>query len=292
MINVNRTVVCAEIGINFAYGDDISKFIDNAKLLIDSAAVAGFDYVKFQKRDPDLCVPEDQKNKPKTVPWRTEETTYLQYKKDIELSIDQYIELSKYAGDKGMKLFLSVWDIPSVDSAKIIWKEAYDDSLPIIKIPSALITDSELLVYAKYNSSLLMISTGMSTDEEIRIACEVCDPDVIFHTNSSYPSPVEELNLNYITYLKNIMPNKIIGYSGHEYGLTATFAAVVLGAQIIERHITLDRTNWGSDQLASVEVGGMMKLIKGIRDIEKAIGEVGPRLLSKSELEKKKSLRK
>jgi N-acetylneuraminate synthase len=288
-----KTVTIAEIGINFAYGDDITKFVDNAKQLIDSAALAGFDYVKFQKRNPDMCVPDNQKEIPKRVPWREEETTYLQYKKDIELDYDQYFELTKYAQSKGMDLFLSVWDIDSVDFAANLWYKSHDDFIghPIMKIPSALITDTKLLLRARDKSSILMLSTGMSTEEEIERAIELGRPDIIFHTNSSYPSKCDELNLSYIQYLIYKYPNIKVGYSGHEYGITTTYAAVVLGAQFIERHITLDRTLYGSDQLASVEPIGQIKLIKGIRDIEKSLGKFGPREIFPSELEKRKSLR-
>lgn len=290
---MNKVITCAEVGINFAYGEDRSKFVDNAKQLIDSASLAGFDYVKFQKRNPDICVPDDQKKILKRVPWREEEITYLQYKKDIELDYDQYCELTKYAQNKGMDLFLSVWDKDSVDFAIKLWNNTHFTSLnySILKIPSALIIDHNLLIYAREVSKILMISTGMSTEKEIEEAISICKPEIVFHTNSSYPSKCDELNLNYIQYLTSKYPDITIGYSGHEYGITTTHAAVVLGAQYIERHITLDRTLWGSDQLASIEPIGQIKLIKGIRDIEKSLGKFGPREVFPSELEKRKSLR-
>ena len=130
----------------------------------------------------------------------------------------------------------------------------------------------------------------MSTEDEVRRCVMSCRPDVIMHTNSTYPSPVNELNLEYIKWLKDKYVADI-GYSGHEFGLTTTLAAVVLGATWIERHITLDRTHWGSDQMASVEPGGLIKLVKGIRDIEKSMGGYGPREVINSELDKRKSLR-
>lgn len=284
----------AEIGINFAYGDDINKFVDNAKLLIDAAAVAGFDYVKFQKRNPDVCVPGAEKLKMKSVPWREEEITYLQYKKDIELTFEQYVELTNYALSKGMELFVSVWDTDSVRFAADLWYETHKDknfSHPIIKIPSALITNIYLLTYARSIAGMLMISTGMSDEDEINRAIGVSNPDIVFHTNSVYPSKSDELNLMYIKHLEEKYPKIHIGYSGHEYGLTTTFAAAALGAKIIERHVTLDRMLWGSDQLASVEPIGQIKLIKGIREIEKALGCKGPRFVSQSELLKRKTLR-
>jgi N-acetylneuraminate synthase len=177
-----------------------------------------------------------------------------------------------------------VWDKDSVD-----FMSEYID---IAKIPSALITDVELCKYARSKFDTLLISTGMSTEEEIEICVCNCKPDVIMHTNSTYPSPVNELNLNYIHHLKSKWPSAEIGYSGHEYGLVTTFAAVAIGASWVERHLTLDRTMWGSDHVASVEPQGMIKLVKGIRDIEKAIGESGPRKVANGELSKRKSLRK
>jgi N-acetylneuraminate synthase len=280
-----KTKIIAEIGINFAYGDDRSKFLENAKKLIDVAVVAGCDWVKFQKRSPDHCVPEEHKNKPKRVPWRIEETTYIQYKHDIEFNREEWLELYSYCEYKPIGLFASVWDIPSADFMASIDNQ-------ITKIPSALITNIELCEHAMLNFEHLIISTGMSTEEEIIHCINHAHPDVVMHTNSSYPSNVGELRLEYITWLKSKYGHDTdIGYSGHEYGLITTMAAVTLGATWIERHITLDRTNWGSDQSSSVEPSGLMKLVKGIRDIEKAMGGNEPRQVLGSELAKRKSLR-
>ena len=160
----------------------------------------------------------------------------------------------------------------------------------ITKIPSALITNKELISYAREKFDYLIISTGMSTEGEIEDCVSICNPDVIMHTNSTYPSPIKELNLEYITFLKNKY-KKEVGYSGHEYGLVTTFATVPLGVTWVERHITLDRTMWGSDHLASVEPSGLFKLVKGIRDITLALGGNEERLLLDSELSKRKSLR-
>lgn len=295
------TKVIAEIGINFAFGDDKSKFLDNAKRLIDSAVLAGCDFVKFQKRNPDKCVPDEQKNKEKTVPWRDTPTTYLQYKKDIEFGRREYNAIDKYCKEKGIGWFASVWDLDSVDFMKTYTSgrtmseiSKYfdgDSSAVIMKIPSALITNEELCRYARKNCDYLMISTGMSTQEEVDKAFKDCIPNLMFHTNSSYPSPIEELNLNYIKHLQNSFSCDI-GYSGHEFGITTTMATIMLGVRWIERHITLDRTLWGSDQFASVETIGFIKLVKGIRDIELATQyEEAPRQLFESELSKRKSLR-
>jgi len=291
-----KTKIIAEIGINFAYGDDQSKFLENAKRLIDIACVSGCDYVKFQKRDPDVCVPDNEKMKPKMVPWRQEETTYLQYKKDIEFGQDEYDEIDKYCEEKGIGWFASVWDVNSVK-----FMTRYHTGLPngkrgvMLKIPSALITDLDLIQDAKDSSDFLLISTGMSTQPEIDQAIQIGEPDVVFHTNSTYPSPIDDLNLDYIIYLNHIKSDfkkeYEAGYSGHEFGLITTIASTLLGASWIERHITLDRSLWGSDQMASVEPQGLIKLVKSIRDIEKARGGYGQRSVLGSELEKRKTLR-
>tara|TARA_R100000664_G_C2760098_1_gene150776 strand:+ start:10903 stop:11760 length:858 start_codon:yes stop_codon:yes gene_type:complete len=265
----------AEIGINHN-GD-----VDIAKKLIDVAALAGCDYAKFQKRNPDVCVPEEQKNKIKDTPWG--KMSYLEYKHRTEFGKNEYDELFEYAKLKGIEIFASVWDKDSVDFM--------NQYTTVMKIPSALITNRELVQYAREKSSYLMISTGMSTEAEIDQAMQDCNPDLVFHTNSTYPSPVDELNLNYIQWLKEKYANVEVGYSGHEYGLVTTFAAAALGATWIERHITLDRTMWGSDQMASVEPIGLMKLVKGIKNVEKSLGLSGPRQVLGSELSKRKSLR-
>ena len=274
-MNPKRAHIIAEIGINHN-GD-----VDTAKKLIDVATLAGCDSVKFQKRNPDLCVPEEQKNKPKDTPWG--EMTYLDYKHKIEFDDKQYQEIFDYCDYKKIKCFASVWDIDSVDFMHKHTNTA--------KIPSALITNLKLCEYARFKNEELSISTGMSTEEEIEQCVKACSPDVIFHTNSTYPSPVRELNLSYITWLKKKYPRSIVGYSGHEYGLVPTFAAVVMGAKYIERHITLDRTMWGSDQMASVEPAGLIKMVKGIRDVESSVGEAGPRRLLNGEKAKRRALR-
>lgn len=270
------TKIIAEIGINHN-GD-----LDITKKLIDVASIAGCDYVKFQKRNPDICVPEAQKSKPKSTPWG--EMTYLEYKYKTEFGAKEYDEINRYCDEKGIKWFASVWDKDSVD-----FMSNYGN---ITKIPSALITDKELTRYAREKFDQLIISTGMSTEQEIEECIANCNPDVIMHTNSTYPSPNNELNLDYITWLKEKYSNKDIGYSGHEFGLTTTVASTLLGATWIERHITLDRTMWGSDQMASVEPQGLIKLVKSIRDIESARGGYGPRTVMGGELQKLQSLRK
>jgi N-acetylneuraminate synthase len=271
--------IIGEIGINHN-GD-----IEICKKLMMLGKVAGLDYVKIQKRNPDICVPEHQKSVMKDTPWGR--MTYLEYKKKIEFNEEQIKELVQFSKTIDINFFASVWDMESVDlMAK------YCD---IGKIGSALINDIELCVYARQKFKTLIISTGMSTEEEIEMCIKSCNPDVIMHTNSTYPCPVNELNLNYIKHLEKKWKKDgvEIGYSGHEYGLVTTFTAVALGAEWIERHITLDRNMWGSDHSSSIEPSGIIKLVKGIRDIEQATQyPIGDRILFEKEKSKRGSLRK
>lgn len=268
--------IIAEIGINHSGSMEI------AKQLMLIAKAAGCDYVKFQKRTPELCVPEEQKNVMKSTPWG--EMTYLAYKRKLEFNFDQYTELRDYARELKIGMFASVWDEPSADFMEYF--------ATIAKIPSALITNKSLLKHVRNLFHKVIISTGMSTDGEIQNAYVWGEPDVIMHTNSEYPAPVGNLNLRYIERMKNIFPTSEIGYSGHEYGIVTTFAAVALGATWVERHITLDHTMWGSDQSASIEPNGLFKLVKGIRDIEQAMKyEPQERILFDGELNKRKTLR-
>ena len=269
-----KTKIISEIGINH------NGSVELAKKLIDASVLAGCDYVKFQKRTPDICVPEAQKNKMRNTPWG--EMKYIDYKKKIEFEKEEYDQIFEYCKEKGIECFASVWDKNSVDFMK-----QYGS---ITKIPSALITDLELCKYARDNFETLIISTGMSTEEEIEACVEACNPDVIMHTNSTYPCPVNEINLNYIHWLKDKWDAEI-GYSGHEYGLVTTFASVAMGCSWVERHVTLDRTMWGSDQMASIEPQGLIKLVKGIRDVEASMGQSGPRICLGGEKSKRESLR-
>lgn len=269
--------VIAEIGINH------NGSIDECKKLIMLSKVAGANYVKIQKRNPDICVPEVQKSKRRVTPWG--EMSYLEYKWKMEFSEEQIKELCEYSNDLGITFFASVWDL---DSVKIMSKYT-----KIAKIGSASINDIELCRAARESFDFLIISTGMSTEEEIEECINACKPDVIMHTNSTYPCPVEDLNLRYIEHLKTKWGDKSeIGYSGHEYGLVTTYAAVAMGATWIERHITMDRNMWGSDHSSSIEPDGLIKLVKGIRAIEKACQyEPGPRKQFEGENAKKDSLR-
>ena len=272
--------IIAEIGINH------NGSIEKCKEMMLLAKNAGVDYVKIQKRNSDICVPETQKTVMRKTPWG--EMTYLEYKWRTEFGYEEYDEIDRFCKEIGINWFASVWDKSSVD-----FMMKYKTDLGIVmKIPSALITDSELCQYAREKADYLMISTGMSTEKEVRACISECDPDVIMHTNSTYPCPVDELNLNYIHWLKNWYPDKEIGYSGHEYGLVTTFATIPMGATWIERHITLDRDMWGSDHSASIEPSGLFKLVKGVRDIEAALSiPMMARELFGGELSKQKSLR-
>lgn len=279
-----HTLTIAEIGLNHNSDMDITK------KLIDIASFAGFDFVKFQKRNPIISTPEHQKNKKKQTPWG--EMTYLDYKIKMEFGKAEFDKINKYCKEKGISWFASVWDKDSVDFMSNYTTSFKGVNQKVMKIPSAHVTNNELLEYARKKSDILMISTGMSTEIQIESAFLIGKPDILFHTNSSYPTNVKDLNMSYIKHLKEKYPNTMVGYSGHEYGLTTSMASIYLGAEIIERHVTLDKSMWGSDQMASVEPHGMIKLIKGIRELEIALGTDENRTIGEEEMVKLKSLRK
>lgn len=252
--------IIAEIGINH------NGSVEIAKKLIDGAAFAGCDAVKFQKRTPELCVPKDQWNLERDTPWGR--ITYIEYRHKVEFTHDQYAEINKYCKQKGIDWFASPWDEEALD-----FMEKFD---PVVyKLASASLTDNNLLYKMKTTGRPIMLSTGMSTMEEVEEAVNILGTDnlMIAQSTSTYPCKLEELNLNVIKTYRNRFPKVPIGYSGHETGLAPTLAAVALGASFVERHITLDRAMWGTDQAASVEIGGMFRLVKDIRDIEKALGD-------------------
>jgi N-acetylneuraminate synthase len=271
------TFIVAEIGINHN-GD-----LDIAKQLIDVAKWAGADAVKFQKRTPELCVPEDQKDKMRETPWGY--ITYLEYRRRIEFDKKEYREIDRYCKEKGMMWFASPWDEQSVDFLEEFQPVCY-------KIASASLTDDVLLKRLKEIGRLLILSTGMSTMEEI---CKTVDflgleNLMIAHTTSTYPCEPEELNLRMIPTLREEF-SVPIGYSGHEVGLVPSTIAVSLGACLVERHITLDRALWGSDQAASVEPGGLRRLVKYIRVTEQSLGD-GVKRVYESEKPSLKKLRR
>lgn len=268
-----------EIGINH------NGAIDVAKKLIDYCTVFGFDCAKFQKRTPDVCVPDHQKNVIRETPWGS--MTYLEYRHRMEFDEQQYWELAGYCSGKGVHFSASVWDLPSVEFLS-------NFNLPFLKVPSALITNETLLKEVAKAGKPIVLSSGMSTIEEVDRAVNTClglTGDVILlHCHSSYPAPLDELNLRVIPMLIERYPECIIGYSGHEFGLDTTMVSVVLGARFIERHITLDRTMWGTDQMASVEPQGMYKLARDIRLIERALGD-GAKRVYESELPARRKMR-
>jgi N-acetylneuraminate synthase len=268
--------VIGEIGINH------NGEIDNVKKLMDVAAAAGCNAVKFQKRTPELCVPDAQKSVVRETPWGF--MTYLEYRHRIELKEEQYAEIDRYAKEKGLHWFASCWDQPSVDFIERFNPVCY-------KVASASLTDEQLLRYTASKGRPVILSTGMSTQEEIDKAVAVLDRKqlLLTHATSTYPCSPDELNLRMITTLRNRF-NVPVGYSGHETGLQTTLAAVALGACVIERHITLDRAMWGTDQAASVEPAGLHRLVRDIRVIERAFGD-GVKHVYPSELPIRQKLR-
>ena len=273
--------IIAEIGIN--HNGDLSI----AKKLIDIAKVAGCDVVKFQKRNPDVCVPEHQKTVMRDTPWG--KMTYLEYKYKVEFGQRKYDEIDVYCKDKQIKWTASPWDLDSLD-----FLNQYD--IPFIKIPSALLTNLELIKESAKTGKKIIISTGMSTIEEVDTAVNAIkevnanSSYAILHCNSTYPAPNNELNLKCIETLQNRYQCEV-GYSGHEFGLTTTIASICLGATIIERHITLDRTMWGTDQMCSVEPQGLIKLVRGIKELNNALGD-GVKVVTETEKPIREKLRK
>ena len=252
--------VIGEIGLNHN-GD-----VEIAKKLIDVASLAGAQAVKFQKRTPAISTPEHMKSVPRETPWGA--MTYLEYRYRVEFSREQYIEIGDYATLRGLDWFASPWDEPSVDFLEELDVVAH-------KVASASLTDSGLLRALAETGKPIILSTGMSTIQQIDDAVELLDPDrlIILHATSTYPLPPEEANLRMITTLKGRYPGIPIGYSGHERGLQISIAAVALGAVAVERHITLDRTMWGSDHAASLEPQGFEHLVRDIRITSEAMGD-------------------
>ncbi|KAA0210610.1 N-acetylneuraminate synthase [Ignavibacteria bacterium CHB1] len=270
--------IIAEIGINH------NGSMDNVRKLMYGAKAAGCDAVKFQKRTPEICVPKDQWNVERDTPWGR--MSYIEYRHKIELGENDYAEIDNLSRKIGIDWFASCWDEESVD-----FIEKYNPKL--YKASSASLTDLNLLKKKKSTGKPLVISTGMSTINEIEKAVINIGEDnlLIAHSTSTYPCPLEELNLRMISTLSKMFPNNPIGYSGHETGLAPTWAAVALGSSFVERHITIDRAMWGSDQAASVEIEGFHRLVKNIRDIEQALGD-GIKRIYKSEIGPRKKLRK
>jgi N-acetylneuraminate synthase len=251
--------IIAEIGIN--HNGEVAI----AKELIKIAAEAGCDAVKFQKRTPELCVPKNQRDVMRETPWGV--MTYMEYRHRMEFSKTQYEEMASYSHSLGVQLFASAWDTESVNFL-------VDLGHPAIKIASASITNVDLLNKISETNLPVIMSTGMSTIQQIDDAVALLNKDklLVAHSTSSYPCDPKELNLNVILNLRERY-NVPVGYSGHEVGLQTTIGAVALGACFIERHITLDRTMWGNDQAASVEPSGLKRLVRDIRILEEAMGD-------------------
>ncbi|MBF0312071.1 MAG: N-acetylneuraminate synthase family protein [Oligoflexia bacterium] len=269
----------AEIGIN--HNSDLTI----TKKLIDAAFACNWNCVKFQKRTPSICVPEHQKGVMRDTPWGR--MTYLDYRYKLEFGQLEYSYIDHYCKEKPIEWSASVWDIPSIDFIL-----NYD--VPFLKIPSSKLTEKELLIHAAKTNKLIILSTGMSNYDEIDEAVNILEKHtngdyILMHTNSTYPTPPQELNLKIIQSLKDRY-NCIVGYSGHEYGLEPTVTSVLLGARIIERHITLDHSMWGSDHFASIEVTGMDILCRRIRELETVLGD-GVKRLTENELSVRKKLR-
>ena len=270
--------VIAEIGINH------NGSLDIAKKLIDEAVTAGCDAVKFQKRTPELCTPRDQWHLERDTPWGR--MTYINYRHMIELGFDEYEAIDAYCKEKGIDWFVSCWDEVAVD-----FMEQFNPG--VYKFASASLTDHDLIAKVKNTGRPYILSTGMSTMDEIRDAIERFGTDnlMVAHSTSAYPCPPQELNLRMIETLMDMYPDTPIGYSGHETGLATTVAAVALGACFVERHFTLDRAMWGSDHAASVEPQGMQKLVRDIRDVEQALGD-GIKRVYESEMGAMRRLRR
>src|SRR4030042_4056896 len=257
--------IVAEIGINHN-GD-----MEIVKQVIQVAKGACVDAVKFQKRTPDLCVPPEQRIVMRETPWGY--MSYMDYRNRIEFNFQQYREIADFCKKKGIIWFASVWDEPSVD-----FMDTFE--VPCYKIASALLTNESLLHHIRTKGRPIILSTGMSSLEEVDHAVGILGKEnvILIHTCSAYPAHYEELNLRVIPMLRERYETPI-GYSGHETGLPPTIAAVALGACVVERHITLDRAMWGSDQSASLEPNGITRLVRDIRLVEGARGNGEKRVL-------------
>jgi len=272
------TYIIAEIGINHN-GD-----LEIAKQMINAAIHAGVDAVKFQKRTPEVATLPEQQKQMRETPWGY--ITYLEYRHKVEFNEAQYRIIDRHCKEHGIAWMVSVWDEQAVD-----FMEKFET--PAYKIPSASLTDHKLIQYARATGKPLILSSGMSTMEQIKKGVGIAGEKdtVLMHCTSTYPCEPEELNLKMVETLRREFPNLPIGYSGHEVGLVPSAVAVALGACIVERHLTLDRAMWGSDQAASVEPGGFERLVKYIRVSEASLGD-GVKKVYESEKSSMKRLRR
>lgn len=271
-LKLKKPFLIAEIGINH------NGSLSLAKKLIQLAADSGFDAVKFQKREPNISTPEDQKNKLRQTPWG--EMSYLEYKKKTEFGNKEFREINKFCKKKKITWFASAWDVPSQNFLKK-YKLKYN------KVASAMLTNIELIKKIADEKKLTFISTGMSTLKDISKAIKIFKKRkckfVLMHCVSTYPCPIENLNLNLILTLKKKYKCEV-GYSGHESSVSPSIIAYMLGARYIERHITLDRSMWGTDQAASLSENGMKNLSNILNKSSLVLGD-GVKRLSKQEKE-------
>ena len=269
--------VIAEIGINHN-GD-----LDTAREMILAAHETGADAVKFQKRTPELCVPKDQREVMRETPWGY--ISYMAYREKVEFGIEEYRAIDAFCKELGVDWFVSVWDERSVDFMEVFSPLCY-------KVPSASLTDINLLKKIRSTGRPIILSTGMSTVDQIATSVNVIGADnlALMHSTSAYPCDPAELNLKMVETLRELYSCPI-GYSGHEVGLITSVVAVALGACMVERHFTLDRAMWGGDQSASVEPGGFRKLVKYIRVTEMGLGD-GVKRVYDSEKSSLKKLRR
>ena len=260
--NLDKIYLIGEIGIN--HNGDIAI----AKKLIDAVSATGWDCAKFQKRSPDICVPEDKKSDIRETPWGR--MKYIDYKHKIEFEKKEYDTISKECKKRSIDWSTSIWDFESLDFIM----ENYPN-IKFIKIPSALNNNYELIKESCETGLPIIVSLGMSdikmTDKLMNVLNKYSSNFCILHTNSAYPSPHEDLNLSLIPFLIERY-NCPVGYSGHEADLDPTVVAVSLGARVVERHITLDHNMWGTDHSSSLEIRGMTTLKTRVADIPKMIG--------------------
>ena len=268
--------VIAEIGIN--HNGDVAQ----AKRLVSVALAAGCDAVKFQKRTIEVVYTPDELAKPRESPFGE---TNGDLKRGLELGLDQYREIDRFARDCGIPWFASCWDEAAVD-----FIDRFNP--PCFKIASASLTDDNLLRHTRAKGRPIILSTGMSTLEQIDHAIDVLGKRelILLHTCSTYPSQYNELNLRVIPILRERY-DVPVGYSGHETGLASSVAAAAIGACIMERHITLDRAMWGSDQAASLEPNGINRLVRDIRLVESSMGD-GVKRVAPSEVAVMQKLRR
>ena len=269
--------IIAEIGINH------NGNLDTAKEMILAAQETGADAVKFQKRTPKLCVPRDQWDIMRETPWGY--ISYIDYREKVEFGLEEYKSIDAFCRELGIDWFASVWDEGAIDFMESFNPVCY-------KVGSASLTDIGMLKKIRSTGRPIILSTGMSTFEQIETSVNAIGMDnlALMHSTSAYPCDPLELNLRMIETLRKRYTCPI-GYSGHEVGLITTVVAVSMGACMVERHFTLDRAMWGGDQSASVEPGGFRKLVKYIRVTEMALGD-GVKRVYDSEKSSLKKLRR